>query len=190
MIITGMTFVDLAMVCKGRGRSVEPWYWPKDDKVLLRAHGAKTHSGAGMFSLPPCFGGGVGAAPFSRSEALSSAGFGLVSRAVMLPLRALIYRCDCFRRAVVDVTRRPERESRKDGRQVARCSKSTRWQCCCACACLGRRCQKFSVFWPTRPSVCNARSIIGSIGFLGPDVPLFGSSEHQGVFFNHQGDAA
>ena len=37
-------------------------------------------------------GGGVGA-PFSRREALSSAGFGLVSRAVMLPLRELIYRC-------------------------------------------------------------------------------------------------
>jgi len=37
-------------------------------------------------------GGGVGA-PFSKRDALSSAGFGLVSRAVMLPLRELIYRC-------------------------------------------------------------------------------------------------
>ena len=75
-------------------------------------------------------GGGVGA-PFSKRDALSSAGLGDVSRAVMLPLRALMYYCgwlgsssgrwslvvffassalhclvNCFRRAVVDVTRR------------------------------------------------------------------------------------
>ena len=37
-------------------------------------------------------GGGVGA-PFSKRDALSSAGLGDVSLAVMLPLRALIYRC-------------------------------------------------------------------------------------------------
>ena len=42
---------------------------------------------------PGAGGGGGGAAPFSISEALSSAGLGLLSRAVMLPLRALIYRC-------------------------------------------------------------------------------------------------
>ena len=45
-----------------------------------------------MSCLAPGAGGGAGAgAPFSRSEALSSAGFGLVSRAVMLPLRELMY---------------------------------------------------------------------------------------------------
>ena len=42
---------------------------------------------------PGAGGGGGGVDPFSRREALSSAGFGLVSRAVMLPLRELIYRC-------------------------------------------------------------------------------------------------
>ena len=60
-------------------------------------------------------GGGVGA-PFSRRDALSSAGFGLVSRAVMLPLRELMYYCWCLWSASrirgellsesVDVTRR------------------------------------------------------------------------------------
>ena len=42
---------------------------------------------------PGAGGGAGGVDPFSRSEALSSAGFGLVSRAVMLPLRALMYYC-------------------------------------------------------------------------------------------------
>ena len=47
--------------------------------------------------LAPGAGGGGGvAAPFSRREALSSAGFGLVSRAVMLPLRALMYYFWCL----------------------------------------------------------------------------------------------
>ena len=26
------------------------------------------------------------------------------------------------------------------------------------------------------------------MSFLGPDVPFFGSSDHQGIFSNHQGD--
>ena len=42
---------------------------------------------------PGAGGGGGGVDPFSRREALSSAGFGLVSRAVMLPLRELMYYC-------------------------------------------------------------------------------------------------
>jgi hypothetical protein len=28
------------------------------------------------------------------------------------------------------------------------------------------------------------------LAFLGPDVPLFGSSDYQGYLVNHQGDAA
>ena len=55
-------------------------------------------------------GGGVGA-PFSKRDALSSAGLGDVSLAVMLPLRELIYRCLIAfgERDVVDGCRRSSR---------------------------------------------------------------------------------